>query len=65
MADDIDLAQDRIDRELAARLSAAQKFDTPSLNECQECGEDIPPKRQLVGGVTRCFDCQNHLEKRR
>lgn len=65
MADDIDLAQDRIDRELAARLSAAQKFDTPSLNECQECGEDIPLKRQLVGGVTRCFDCQNHLEKRR
>lgn len=65
MADDIDLAQDRIDRELVARLSAAKKFDTPSLNECQECGEDIPLKRQLVGGVTRCFDCQNHLEKRR
>ena len=65
MADDIDLAQDRIDRELAARLGAAQKFDTPSLKECQECGEDIPPKRQLIGGVTRCFDCQNHLEKRR
>lgn len=65
MADDIDLAQDRIDRELAARLSAAQKFDAPSLKECQECGEDIPLKRQLVGSVTRCFDCQNHLEKRR
>lgn len=65
MADDIDLAQDRIDRELEARLSAAQKFDMPSLTECESCGEDIPLKRQQLGGVTRCYDCQNHLEKRR
>lgn len=65
MADDIDLASERIDLEVAARLSAAPKFDKPSLTECQDCGEDIPPKRQLVGGVTRCYDCQNHLEKRR
>lgn len=65
MADDIDIASDRINLEVAARLSVAPKFDTPSLTECQDCGEDIPLKRQLIGSMTRCYDCQNHFEKRR
>ncbi|MGE6479961.1 TraR/DksA C4-type zinc finger protein [Psychrobacter namhaensis] len=29
-----------------------------------ECGEDIPAKRQSVGGVKRCVDCQSVLERR-
>lgn len=65
MADDVDNASDRIDLEMAARLSAIPRFNLPSLTECQECGEDIPIQRQLQGSVTRCFDCQNHFEKRR
>ena len=64
MADDIDYAQERVELEIAARLQVATRFDTPSLFECQDCGEDIPPRRQAIGGVTRCFDCQNYYERK-
>lgn len=56
-----DLAQESIDRSLAK----AKRFDIPSLTECIDCGEDIPERRQRLGGVTRCIDCQNNIEKRR
>lgn len=65
MADDIDIASDRINLEVAARLSVAPKFDTPSLTECQDCGDDIPLKRQQLGSVTHCVDCAERIEKRR
>lgn len=61
--DDADRAQERIDAENAARMKRLYDFSTPSLSECQECGEQIPLKRQLFGGVTHCVDCQNYLEK--
>lgn len=62
--DDADRAQERIDAENAARMqSIYSSFNTPSLSECQECGEQIPLKRQLIGGITHCVDCQNYLEK--
>lgn len=62
MADDIDYAQERIELEMQARMQNVQRFTGPSLFECQDCGEDIPPRRQAIGGVTRCFDCQNYYE---
>ena len=65
MADDIDLAQDRIDAEMQARLRVLPTFDIASLIECQECGEEIPSKRRAIGGVKRCVDCQNNFEGRR
>lgn len=65
MADDIDYAQERVELEMQARMMNVQRFDTPSLTECQNCGEDIPARRQAMGSVTRCFDCQNHFEGRR
>ncbi len=65
MADDIDLAQVRIDAEMQARLRVLPTFDIVSLIECQECGEEIPSKRRAIGGVKRCVDCQNHFEGRR
>lgn len=65
MADDIDRAQERQELEMAARLQVVQRFDLPSLTECDECGEDIPSQRQAVVGVRRCVDCQNHFEGRR
>ncbi len=65
MSDDIDrandVAQDSIDRIIAN----APKFNEPSYHECLDCGEDIPYKRQQLGGVKRCIDCQNVLERRR
>ncbi len=65
MSDIIDRANDQAQEELERNLAKAKRFDTPSLEECIECGEDIPPQRQLLGGVTHCIDCQNILENRR
>lgn len=65
MADDIDLAGERIDAEMQARLRVLPTFNTASLLECQDCGEEIPSKRRAIGGVKRCVDCQNHFEGRR
>ena len=45
MADDAELASDYSDFMKDAHLSLLPKFNKPSLKECQECGEDIPPKR--------------------
>ena len=64
MADDADRANDYVDLTLAHCLSRAPKFDKPSLTECLECGEDIPARRQAVGGVTLCVDCQSVFERR-
>ena len=65
MADDIDLASERIDAEMQARLRVLPTFDAASLDECQDCDEEIPSKRRAIGGVKRCVDCQNHFEGRR
>lgn len=65
MADDIDLAGERIEAEMTARLRVLPTFNIASLYECQDCGEEIPSKRRAIGGVKRCVDCQNHFEGRR
>jgi phage/conjugal plasmid C-4 type zinc finger TraR family protein len=37
---------------------------SPSLEECEECGEPIPEQRQkLIPGVTRCVHCQEYYER--
>ena len=64
MADDADRANDYVDLTMANYLSRAPKFDQPSVAECLECGEDIPARRQSVGGVKRCVDCQSVFERR-
>lgn len=65
MADIADMAQERIDAENIARMANINHFNMPSLTECRDCGEPIPPMRQKIGGVTRCIDCQNYHEVRR
>lgn len=65
MSDIIDRANDQAQEELNRNLAKAQRFDTPSLAECVECGEDIPERRRRLGGVTRCIDCQRVIEQRR
>ena len=64
MADDVDVANERMALSLAAILSRSPKFITLSLAECKDCGEDIPVRRQALGGVSRCIDCQNVFEKK-
>lgn len=65
MSDIIDRANDQAQEELNRNLAKAQRFDTPSLAECVECGEDIPERRRRLGGVTRSIDCQSVIERRR
>lgn len=38
-------------------------YSVPSLPECEECGNDIPPERQKFGAVTLCMECKS-LEER-
>lgn len=38
-------------------------YSVPSLSECEECGNDIPPERQKLGAVTLCIECKS-LEER-
>lgn len=40
------------------------KFEGESLEECELCGNDIPEKRQKLGGVTTCIDCQSKIESK-
>ena len=38
-------------------------YSTPSLSECEQCGNDIPPERQKLGAVTLCIECKTLEEK--
>ena len=64
--DDIDKAQDHIERELEDAIRAARRITPPkalSARVCCECGEDIPEdRRQAIAGVQTCVDCAVVLE---
>lgn len=38
-------------------------FTMPSRATCVVCAEAIPPKRQALGGVSRCVVCQKNVEQ--
>ena len=47
------------------RRALEQQASQPSLTHCEECGEEIPKKRQqLVPGVRLCVFCQQLAERR-
>jgi phage/conjugal plasmid C-4 type zinc finger TraR family protein len=46
------------------RQKLSKQTQSPSLTECQDCGEDIPRARQqAVPGVSRCVFCQELHER--
>ena len=58
MADDVDLAGDRIEIEMGRLLAAFQPATGESLSECEACGNEIPEARQkAVQGCTLCIAC--------
>ena len=58
MADDVDLAGDRIEIEMGRLLAAFQPATGESLTECEACGNEIPEARQkAVQGCTLCIAC--------
>ena len=67
--DDIDKAQQHIERELEDAIRAARRITPPkalSARVCCECGEDIPAERRhAIAGVQTCFACAAMLESRR
>ena len=47
------------------RRALEAQASQPSLTHCEECGEEIPEKRQqLVPGVRLCVFCQQLAERR-
>ena len=57
MADDVDFADARIEKELASALAARVVYTGESAHEC-ECGEEISEGRRLaVPGVQSCITC--------
>jgi phage/conjugal plasmid C-4 type zinc finger TraR family protein len=57
MADEIDIAQDRIDADLAMAIASRTIYTGISATEC-ECGEEIPEGRRLaIPGVRLCVPC--------
>ena len=66
MADWVDRAVQREELELARAISAQlaiPKPTGPSLPDCISCGDEIPAKRQALGGITRCTPCQAIFEQ--
>lgn len=59
MTDIIDIAQQR---QLEQVQHVPQDYSRPSLSECEECGNDIPPERQKFGGITLCIECARSQE---
>jgi phage/conjugal plasmid C-4 type zinc finger TraR family protein len=50
----------------AVQQQLAKQRSQPSLEECEDCGEDIPKARQEAQpGVTRCIYCQELHERRK
>ena len=47
------------------RKKLEEQAARPSLEECEDCGEEIPlERRTLVKGCTRCIYCQGLYERR-
>ena len=63
MADEADLAGDRIEIEMERIMAAFKPATGESLSECEACGNDIPEARQIaVKGCTLCIECQSVRE---
>ena len=59
MSDPIDRAQEN---QLNQVNIKPRDYSAPSLSECEECGNDIPPERQKLGAVTLCIECKRKAE---
>ena len=60
MSDPIDRAQENQLNQVKVK---PRDYSTPSLAECEKCGNDIPPERQKLGAVTLCIECKTKEER--
>jgi RNA polymerase-binding transcription factor DksA len=63
MADEIDIANDLVMREMEMRIAAARQDAKTGHAECEECGEPVPDVRRQLGKST-CIDCATMAERR-
>jgi phage/conjugal plasmid C-4 type zinc finger TraR family protein len=50
----------------AVQEQLAKQRAQPSLEECEDCGEDIPEQRRIASkGCTRCIHCQGLYERKK
>ena len=50
----------------AVQEALAKQRLQPSLESCEDCGEDIPEQRRIVSlGCTRCVHCQGLYERKK
>jgi formylmethanofuran dehydrogenase subunit E len=64
MADEVDVANDAIMRDLEMRLAAARSAEpVMGAEECEECGEPVIEVRRKLGKST-CFECAQLAERR-
>lgn len=48
------------------QAALAKQRSQPSLEECEDCGEDIPKERRLASlGCTKCIYCQQLSERKK
>lgn len=67
MADQIDLANDLIDSEVARALRKIQQntgLPEKGSKMCMECGDEMPEARQLLG-FKFCVPCASERERRK
>lgn len=66
MTDFADEASELTERHIEEALSKIVRYRGNSLENCVECGDEIPQKRRVaIKGCTRCADCQDLKEKGR
>lgn len=50
----------------AVQKELAKQRERESLEECEDCGEDIPEERRTIAkGCTRCVHCQGLFERKK
>ena len=59
MSDPIDRAQENQLNQVKVK---PRDYSAPSLSECEECGNVIPPERRKLGAVTLCIECKRKAE---
>jgi len=70
MADEADIANDYIDREVLHALDKMRQNPTAQLGPkmgskvCRECGENIPDGRRKLG-FQLCIECAEETERRK
>ncbi|WP_339531553.1 TraR/DksA C4-type zinc finger protein [Pseudomonas mucidolens] len=66
MGDWLDHAKaiEELERERSIQAQLARRRPSgPSRSHCLDCDEQIPVKRQALGGIIRCTPCQTTFEK--